>query len=75
MPYNVCLMKDKWKIEDRGPTSNAAAMEALTCGWASAPNQYVCTNKRTGEVKTLMANDRWEAMEKLRKEEFCAVGH
>ena len=63
------VMSEVWKVENKGPTSNAVAMEALTSGYASAPNQYVCTNTRTREVKTVIADDTWHALEIIRKEE------
>jgi len=63
------VMSEIWKVENKGPTSNAVAMEALTSGYASAPNQYVCTNTRTREVKTVVADDTWHALEIIRKEE------
>lgn len=75
-------MSEHWKIEDRGPTSDAAALEAMTyrCDCGSAPSQFVCTNQKTGKIITVTAKDRWEALEMVRREEVaqqqatCEVG-
>ena len=65
-------MSDHWKIEDRGPTSDGAALEALTfrCDSESchAPRQFVCTDTKTGKVITVEAKDRWEALKKAQRE-------
>lgn len=72
-------MSNHWKIEDRGPTSSAAALEAMTFRCDSenchAPRQYVCTDTRTGRVVTVVARGRWQALEKARRQvETVEVG-
>ena len=71
-PIIASIMSDHWKIEDRGPTSDGAALEAMTfrCDseFCHAPRQFVCTDERTGRVVTVIANDRLEALAKARRE-------
>ena len=59
-------MSEVWKVENQGPTSREVAMEAID---ASACNRYVCTNKKTGEVRTVIACDTWDALKAIQDKE------